>query len=58
MDSYTVSYRLKGVGITLQEQVSARSDFEARKIIESRYPAEKNLYIVQAVKQQPQGGRG
>ena len=50
MDNYKVQYRVKGVGVTLEEQVAARSNFEAQKIVESRYDRDK-LYVVQVVKQ-------
>jgi hypothetical protein len=54
VDNYKVQYRVKGIGLTLEEMVPARSNFEAQKIVESRYDRDK-LYVVVVVKQPPQG---
>jgi hypothetical protein len=45
-NEYRVDYTIKGgVGLQRQEVISARSDFEARKIIESRYEPGR-VYII------------
>lgn len=50
MSEYKVDYTLKnGGGLQRQETVSARSDFEARKTVESRYEPGR-VHIVQVTK--------
>ena len=48
MNQYRIRYTLTGVG-TREEVVTARGDFEARRVIESRY-APGQIFIVQITK--------
>jgi hypothetical protein len=56
MDGYKVQYRVKGIGVTLEELIPARSNFEAEQILRARIDPDK-LYIVQTVKQQSSQNR-
>ena len=47
MNQYRIRYTLTGTG-TREEVVTARGDFEARRIIESRYPGQ--VFIIQITK--------
>ena len=48
-NQYKVQYTIKGGGMMREEVVSARSDFEARRTVESRY-RQGEIYIIAVTK--------
>ena len=49
MSQYKVQYTIKGGGVMREEVLTARSDYEARQTLESRYP-KGAVYIVTVTK--------